>query len=46
MNYVKACQMEVMRINPVTLGSSRILDKDIEVGGYMVGKYAKNVPVL
>jgi len=36
MSYVKACQTEAMRINPVALGSTRILDRDIEVGGYMV----------
>lgn len=36
MSYVKACQTEAMRINPVALGSTRILDRDIEVGGYMI----------
>ena len=36
MNYTKACQMEAMRINPVALGSIRLLDRDTSIGGYKV----------
>ena len=36
MKYPKACQMEAMRVNPVTLGSLRKLDRDIILSGYQV----------
>ena len=36
MNYARACQMEAMRINPVALGSIRLLDRDTSIGGYKV----------
>ena len=36
MKYTKACQMEVMRINPVSGGSMRLLNRDTTIGGYQV----------
>ena len=39
MKYTKACQMEAMRINPVSLGSMRKMDRDIVLGGYLVTDY-------
>ena len=36
MRYTKACQMESTRMNNSTLGSSRVMDRDLVVGGYEV----------
>ena len=36
MNYTKACLTEAMRINPVSLGSMRLMEGDTVIGGYQV----------
>ena len=36
MSYTKACLTEAMRINPVSLGGMRLLEKDTVIGGYQV----------
>ena len=36
MSYTKACLTEAMRMNPVSLGGMRLLDRDTVIGGYQV----------
>ena len=36
MRYTKACQMESTRLNNAAFGSSRIIDRDVVIGGYQV----------
>ena len=36
MNYTKACLTEAMRINPVSLGGMRLIERDTVIGGYQV----------
>ena len=36
MSYTKACLTEAMRMNPVSLGGMRLLERDTVIGGYQV----------
>jgi len=38
MNYTKACLTEAMRINPVSLGGMRLIERDTVIGGYQIPK--------
>jgi len=37
-SYLKACVKESMRLRPVLVGTARVLDRDVVVGGYNVPK--------
>ena len=43
MNYTKACLTEAMRINPVSLGGMRLIERDTVIGGYQVQCFDKTV---